>query len=179
MATILKLLIMGLPSSGKTTFVKHIFEEKEFEEVEDYRPTFGVGISLYEFKGSKGVMVSTFDCGGQTSFIDTYMTDQWVPTLFGKVSAFFFLVDSSTKANLDDAAKLFRKYYENLRRNSENAKAYVLASKWDKHVVRLDELRPFFKDMDIYSVSVLDGSARKVFEELMANLVEERRSEAE
>jgi Ras-related GTP-binding protein A/B len=178
MATILKLLIMGLPASGKTTFVKHIFEDKDFEEFEEYRPTFGVGISLYEFKGSKGVMVSTFDCGGQTSFIDTYLTDQWVPTLFGKASAFFYLVDSSNKANLDAASKLFRKYYENLRRNSQNAKAYVLASKWDKHVITVDELKPFFKDMEIYPVSVLDGSARKVFGKLMTDLVQEGTLEA-
>jgi GTPase SAR1 family protein len=173
MPTIIKLLIMGLPASGKTTFVKHIFEDKEFEEFEEYRPTFGVGISLYEYKDSKGVMVSTFDCGGQTSFIDTYMTDQWVPTLFGKASAFFYLVDSSNKANLDDASKLFRKYYENLRRNSQKAKAYVLASKWDKHVVTVDDLRRFFKDVEIYPVSVLDASAREVFGALMTNLVQE------
>jgi GTPase SAR1 family protein len=171
--TILKLLIMGLPASGKTTFVKHIFEEKEFEEFEEYRPTFGVGISLYEYKGSKGLMVSTFDCGGQTSFIDTYMTDQWVPTLFGGASAFFYLVDSSNKEKLDDASKLFRKYYENLRRNSENARAFVLASKWDKHAVTVDELKPYFKDIEIYPVSVLDGSARNVFAKLMTNLGQE------
>jgi GTPase SAR1 family protein len=173
MATILKLLIMGMPASGKTTFVKHIFEDKEFEGFEEYRPTFGVGISLYEYKGSKGVMVSTFDCGGQTSFIDTYMTDQWVPTLFGKASAFLYLVDSSNKANLEDALKLFRKYYENLRRNSPNARAYVLASKWDKHEVTVDELKAIFKDMEVYPVSVLDGSAREVFGKLMNSLAQE------
>lgn len=179
MPTIIKLIIMGLPSSGKTTFVKHIFEEKEFKGIEDYKPTFGVGISLYEYKGSEGMMVSTFDCGGQTSFIDTYMTDQWVPTLFGKVAIFFFLVDSSARDNLDSAAKLFRKYDENLRRNSSAAKAYVLASKWDKHQVMLDELSPFFKEIDIYPVSVIDGSARKVFEEIMHNLIEERKAQAD
>lgn len=84
---ILKLLIMGLPASGKTTFVKHIFEGKELNNLKDYIPTYGVNIALYNYKGSQDIKVSTFDCGGQTSFIDAYLTDQWVPRLFAEVLA--------------------------------------------------------------------------------------------
>jgi GTPase SAR1 family protein len=176
---ILKLLVMGLPSSGKSTFVKHVFEGKDFKEIKDYVPTFGVGIGLYEYAGSEGVKVSTFDCGGQTSFIDTYLTDQWVPTLFGKVSILFYMVDSSSKENLESASKLFRKYHENVRRNSSDAEVCVLASKWDKHSVTDDDLKDSFKDVRIYHVSVLDGSARKVAREIIDNYIEKKRKEGE
>jgi GTPase SAR1 family protein len=176
---ILKVLVMGLPSSGKTTLVKHVFEGKDFTEIKDYVPTFGVGIALYEYAGSEGVKVSTFDCGGQTSFIDTYFTDQWVPTLFGKVSILFYLVDSSSKENLDSASKLFRKYYENVRRNSPDAEVYVLASKWDKHSITEVSLKDNFKDMKIYNVSVVDGSARKAAREIIDSYIHKKKGEGE
>ena len=174
---ILKVLVMGLPSSGKTTFVKHVFEGKDFKEIKDYVPTFGVGIGLYEYAGSEGVKVSTFDCGGQTSFIDTYFTDQWVPTLFGKVSILFYLIDSSSKDNLESASKLFRKYYENVRRNSPDAEVYILASKWDKHSITDVSLKDSFKDMKIYHVSVVDGSARKIAREIIDMYLQKKEGE--
>ena len=176
---ILKVLVMGLPSSGKTTFVKHVFEGKDFMEMKDYVPTFGVGIGLYEYAGSEGVKVSTFDCGGQTSFIDTYFTDQWVPTLFGKVSILFYLIDSSSKDNLQSASKLFRKYYENVRRNSPDAEVYILASKWDKHSITDASLKDNFKDMKIYYVSVVDGSARRAAREIIDTYLQKKKREGE
>jgi signal recognition particle receptor subunit beta len=168
---VLKVLVMGLPASGKTTFIKHVFEEKEIAQIGDYAPTFGVSIALYPYKSSVEVKASTFDCGGQTSFIDTYFTDQWVPRLFGEVSLMIFLVDSSSKQNLEEAGKLFRKYYENLRRNSPDAEVYVLASKWDKHTVSEEELHRVFKDIRTYPISVLDGSARRVMQEIIDNII--------
>jgi GTPase SAR1 family protein len=176
---ILKVLVMGLASSGKSTFVKHVFEGKDFKELKDYVPTFGVGISLYEYAGLEGVRVSTFDCGGQTSFIDTYFTDQWVPTLFGQVSIFLYMVDSSSKNDLENASKLFRKYYENVRRNSLSVEVCVLASKWDKHSITESDLKESFKDIRVYHVSVLDGSARKVAREIVDDYLERNRRERE
>jgi GTPase SAR1 family protein len=176
---ILKVLVMGLPSSGKSTFVKHVFEGKDFKEIKDYVPTFGVGIGLYDYPGLEGVKVSTFDCGGQTSFIDTYFTDQWVPTLFGKVSIFFYLVDSSSGENLESASKLFRKYYENVRRNSPDAEVCILASKWDKHSITDVSLKGNFKDMKIYHVSVLDGSARRTAREIIDTYLQKKTGEGE
>jgi GTPase SAR1 family protein len=175
MPTFLKLLVMGLPSSGKTTFIKNVFEKKEFSEFEEYRPTVGVGVSLYEFKGSEGVMVSSFDCGGQTSFIDTYMTDQWIPMLFGKVSIFLFMVDSSSRDNLENAAKLFHKYHENLKRNSPDSEIYILATKWDKHTLTEKELRGAFRDNVILSISVFDATASEVTTDIIEGLLKKKR----
>jgi hypothetical protein len=154
--------------------LKRVLEEKEFKEIEDYRPTVGVNISLYEYKGSEEVMVSAFDCGGQTSFIDAYVTDQWVPTLFGKVSIFLFLVDSSSNENLENATKLFHKNYENVRMNSPDAETYILATKWDKRTISLTELREAFKDVKVYPVSVLDGSTVEVSEDIISNFLGKR-----
>nr|MDO8098790.1 ADP-ribosylation factor-like protein [Candidatus Njordarchaeota archaeon] len=172
---LLKILVMGLPASGKTTYIKHVFEEKELAQIGDYIPTFGVSIALYPYKGSVEVKVSAFDCGGQTSFIDTYFTDQWVPRLFGEASLMFFLVDSSSKHNLEDAGKLFRKYYENLRRNSPDAEVFIMASKWDKHTISEAELQKGFKDMRIYPISVLDGSARRVTQNIINDFIKRKK----
>jgi GTPase SAR1 family protein len=164
---VIKLLIMGLPASGKTTFIRRVFGQTDFEQLEDYRPTFGVGVSLYEFKSSKGVVVSTFDCGGQTSFIDSHMTDEWAPILFGGVSIFLFFVDSSARENLESAVNLFHRYYEHLKVNSPGAAIHILASKWDKHTLSLSELDKTFQEMMVYPVSALDETASYVAQEII------------
>jgi hypothetical protein len=87
------------------------------------------------------------------------------------------MVDSSSKQDLESAAKLFRKYHENLRRNSSVAEVFILASKWDKHTLTDDDLAEIFKDIKIYHVSVLDGSARKVAREIIDNYLEKKRKE--
>ncbi len=167
---VFKILIMGLPASGKTTFIRHAFEGDQSFNTKDYRPTFGVHISLHDYKGLEQVKVSCFDCGGQTSFIDTYLTDQWVPKLFEEASTFLFLVDSSSKENLKKANELFHKYLENVIKHSLDTVVYVLASKWDKHVITKDEIQKVFKDMEIHPISVLDGSALRVTQKIMENL---------
>lgn len=174
---VLKVLVMGLPASGKTTFIRHVFEEKELADIGDYMPTFGVSIALYPYKSSVEVKVSAFDCGGQSNFIDTYFTDQWVPRLFAEASLMIFLVDSSSKKNLEDAGKLFRKYHENLRRNSPDGEVYVMASKWDKHTVSEAELQGVFKEMRICPISVLDGSARRVTQAIMNEFIKKKQAE--
>lgn len=55
---IMKILIMGLPASGKTTFVKHVFEKREFNDLKNYVPTYGVNIALYDYEGSKDIKLS-------------------------------------------------------------------------------------------------------------------------
>jgi GTPase SAR1 family protein len=160
--TVVKILIMGLPAAGKTTFIRRVFEQTDFKQLEDYRPTFGVGVSLYEFKSSKGVMVSTFDCGGQTSFIESHMKEGWAPILFGGVSIMLFFVDSAAKENLGSAVSLLHKYHEHLKANSSRATVHILASKWDKHTLSLAELDEAFRGMMVYPVSALDETASYV-----------------
>jgi hypothetical protein len=88
-----------------------------------------------------------------------------------------FLVDSSSTKNLEDAARLFRKYYENLRRNSPDSGVYVMASKWDKHTISEMELQRIFKDTKVYSISVLDGSARRVTKTIINEFIKKKQAE--
>jgi GTPase SAR1 family protein len=171
---VLKFLIMGLPASGKTTLVKHVFEKKKLEDMKEYNPTYGVNIALYNYKGKEEIKVSTFDCGGQTSFIDTYFTDQWVPMLFAEVSAFIFLVDSSDKKKLEDAGRLFRRYLENALKYSIDTTVYVLASKWDKHAIAMDQLKKEFVDTTVRPISVFDDSAKKTLGEIVIDSYEKK-----
>jgi small GTP-binding protein len=173
---IFKILIMGMPSSGKTTLVKHVFEGKELKDLKGYIPTYGVNIALYNYRGSEDVKISTFDCGGQTSFIDTYLTDQWVPRLFAEVSAFFFVVDSSSKKTLKEASNLFSKYLENVYKFCEDTVIHILASKWDIHSMTMEELKKAFNNLNVDSISVTDGSARQVTQRILDKLVNEKKT---
>jgi GTPase SAR1 family protein len=168
---IFKVLVMGMPASGKTTLVKHVFEGKELKDLRGYSPTYGVNIVLYSYKGSEDVKISTFDCGGQTSFIDTYLTDQWVPRLFAEVSAFFFVVDSSSRKTLKAAGKLFSRYLENVYKYCEDTVINIFASKWDIHAITIEEVKKAFMDIDVRPISVIDGSARQVTYEILDKLV--------
>jgi len=50
-----------------------------------------------------------------------------------------------------------------------------MASKWDKHTISEVELRTVFKDMRIYPISVLDGSARRVTQEIVNNFIKKKK----
>jgi GTPase SAR1 family protein len=174
--SVFKILVMGLPASGKTTFIKHVFEGKKFNELKEYVPTVGVHISLHKYKGSEQVRISSFDCGGQTSFIDCYFTDQWVPNLFREASLFLFLVDSSSKERLEEAGRLFFKYLENAIKYSEDTVVSVLATKWDKHRLTIGELKKEFMDAQIHPISVLDDSARSAAEMLIDSVIKRKKA---
>lgn len=159
----MKVLIMGLRSAGKTSLVKHVFEGKEWEDVKDLKPTEFVSTVDYKYRGL--LEVTIFDAGGQKQFIYSYFTDQWAGRIFSKVGVFIWVLDSSDKTTFQEALTELQKAIVNLNQHSPGARKFIIASKYDKHVFSLEELRGKFAKWDIEEVSATSiplGIAREI-----------------
>uniref|UniRef100_A0A183CCK9 ADP-ribosylation factor-like protein 2 n=1 Tax=Globodera pallida TaxID=36090 RepID=A0A183CCK9_GLOPA len=88
----MRVLILGLDNSGKTTFLKKI----SGEDISDTAPTFGFNIKTLEFKGWK---LNCWDVGGQKS-LRTYWRNY-----FERTDAVIWVVDACDKSRLDDCCR--------------------------------------------------------------------------
>ncbi|MHA1130063.1 MAG: ADP-ribosylation factor-like protein, partial [Candidatus Helarchaeota archaeon] len=159
----MKVLIMGLRSAGKTSLVKHVFEGKDWEDVKDLKPTEFVNTVEYKYRGL--LEVTIFDAGGQKQFIYSYFTDQWSGRIFSKVGIFIWVLDSSDNSTFKEALVELQKALVNLNKYSPECRKFVVASKYDKHVFTLDELRKRFAKWDIEEISATSiplGIAREI-----------------
>jgi signal recognition particle receptor subunit beta len=159
----MKVLIMGLRSAGKTSLVKHVFEGKEWDDVKDLKPTEFVSTSEYKYRGL--LEVTIFDAGGQKQFIYSYFTDQWAGRIFSKVGVFIWVLDSSDKSTFEEAKTELKKALDNLNQFSPECRKFIIASKYDKNVYNLDDLRRIFASWgieEISSTSIPLGIAREI-----------------
>ncbi|KAL3124910.1 hypothetical protein niasHT_001803 [Heterodera trifolii] len=88
----MRVLILGLDNSGKTTFLKRI----SGEEIGEIAPTFGFNIKTLEFMGWK---LNCWDVGGQKS-LRTYWRNY-----FERTDAVIWVVDACDVCRLDDCFK--------------------------------------------------------------------------
>jgi len=154
---------MGLRSAGKTSLVKHVFEGKEWDDVKDLKPTEFVSTSEYKYRGL--LEVTIFDAGGQKQFIYSYFTDQWAGRIFSKVGVFIWVLDSSDKSTFEEAKTELKKALDNLNQFSPECRKFIIASKYDKNVYNLDDLRRIFASWgieEISSTSIPLGIAREI-----------------
>ncbi len=89
------LVVLGLPSAGKTTFVKRLLTG-DFSET---KPTLGVELERYQVYDTT---VNIFDLGGHKTFRET-LWENYIKLSF----AIVFVIDSSDPSSLEDAKEEF------------------------------------------------------------------------
>jgi GTPase SAR1 family protein len=159
----MKVLIMGLRSAGKTSLVKHVFEGKEWDDVKDLKPTEFVSTVEYKYRGL--LEVTIFDAGGQKQFIYSYFTEQWASRIFSKVGVFMWVLDSSDKSTFEEAKTELKKAIDKLNQHSPECRKFIIASKYDKNIYNLEDLRRIFTTWGIEQISATSiplGIAREI-----------------
>ncbi len=159
----MKVLIMGLRSAGKTTLVKHVLEGKEWEEIKNLNPTEFVETTSYKYRGL--LDVTTFDCGGQESFILSYFTEQWSHKIFSNVSVFIWIIDSSDLRTFRESKKELLKSLNFIKNYSPGARIFVIATKYDVNKISLKNIRKELAGLgieQISSTSIPLGIAREI-----------------
>ncbi len=154
---------MGLRSAGKTTLVKNVFEGKEWDEIKNLEPTEFVETVQYKYRGL--LKVTIFDAGGQKQFIYSYFTDLWSNKIFSGVGVFIWVIDSSNPELFNEAKQELKKALKFLNDYSPNARKFLIASKYDRHKMSLDQIRMEFKDINLDEVSATSiplGIAREI-----------------
>ncbi|MFX1450482.1 MAG: ADP-ribosylation factor-like protein [Promethearchaeota archaeon] len=159
----MKVLIMGLRSAGKTTLVKHVLEGKEWDEIKNLNPTEFVETTGYKYRGL--LDVTTFDCGGQESFILSYFTEQWSHKIFSDVSVFIWIIDSSDLKIFSESKKELKKSINFINTYSPGARKFVIATKYDIHKISLQNIRKELSGLgieEISSTAIPLGIAREI-----------------
>ena len=174
---VLKILLLGLNSAGKTTLIRHVLEGKEFEELENLPPTDGLKTDEYRYR--RLVEIAIFDCGGQRQFLEGYFTEAMERTIFSNARILFWVVDVGDKEKLEESRFWFKKTYESLKEFSPDAKIFILAHKSDlKGKITKKDLKSFFEEaggltgVKYYTTSVKTKTARTVLCRELNKLIE-------
>ncbi|TFY79861.1 hypothetical protein EWM64_g4148 [Hericium alpestre] len=122
-----KVLLMGASGSGKTSMRSLIFSNNPASLTSRLGATIDVEQNHVRFLGD--LILNLWDCGGQDSFMDSYLTTQR-PTIFTHVGVMIYVFDVESRDLAKDLA-YFRDCLESLRKYSPDARVFVLVHKMD------------------------------------------------
>ncbi len=122
-----KLLFLGLAQTGKTSIIQVVFENKAPETTEGIPATVGVRRKLVDFSD---ISLNVYDVGGQITYLEEAFVDLR-ESIFSRIKALFFVVDTSRHDDFEIAKMYFRRAIRNLNEYSPEGKTVVLAHKMD------------------------------------------------
>jgi len=124
-----KVLLMGKSGSGKTSMRNVIFQNTLPSLTHRLGATIDVEQSHQRFLGS--VILNLWDCGGQGSFLDSYLSTQ-KSTIFAHVGVLIYVFDTQeTDKEWENDLGYFRQCLAALARFSPDCVTFVLVHKMD------------------------------------------------
>ncbi|KAF2769210.1 hypothetical protein EJ03DRAFT_343530 [Teratosphaeria nubilosa] len=122
-----KVLLMGRSGAGKSSMRSIIFSNYVAKDVRRLGATVDVEHANIRFMGN--LMLNLWDCGGQDSFVESYLTTQR-SHVFSFVAVLIFVFDISSREAASDLLS-FASTVRALRESSTNSKIFVLVHKMD------------------------------------------------
>ncbi|KAG9015118.1 GTP-binding protein gtr1 [Tulasnella sp. JGI-2019a] len=123
-----KVLLMGRSGSGKTSMRSIIFSNNVTASgTSRFGATIDVEQNTVRFLGS--LVLNLWDCGGQDSFLDSYLTTQKA-TIFQHVGVLIYVFDVESRETEKDLG-YYRVFLEACRKHSPEADVFVLVHKMD------------------------------------------------
>lgn len=122
-----KVLLMGKSGAGKSSMRSIIFSNYVAKDVRRLGATIDVEHSNIRFMGN--LMLHLWDCGGQDSFIESYLNNQR-SHVFTSVAAMIFVFDVSSQEPQSDIVN-FTATLRALHEFSPNSKVFILIHKMD------------------------------------------------
>lgn len=121
----MKISLVGLGGSGKTSLYSVAFAEKSPQETKALSPTI-----LYETRRHPflGLQVGIFDFGGQEQYRKEYMEK---PDIFKGTDILIPIVDLHDPKNFEQAKEYFKGLLDIYRKNNERPKVFLFLHKYD------------------------------------------------
>jgi Ras-related GTP-binding protein A/B len=173
-----KLLILGRHASGKTSMRSIIFANFYAKDTFKNGYTVDVYRSRVRFMGN--LVLSLWDCGGQTKFMDQYFESQ-KPVIFSDVAILIYVFDiTSREQSLD--LEYFRNSINALQELSPDAKVFCLVNKMDLVIEKKRESTYENKKLKIldlcpglsitcFNTSIYDESLYKAWSEIVNRII--------
>ncbi|KAK3068079.1 GTP-binding protein gtr1 [Teratosphaeriaceae sp. CCFEE 6253] len=148
-----KVLLMGRSGAGKSSMRSIIFSNYVAKDVRRLGATVDVEHSNIRFMGN--LMLNLWDCGGQDSFVESYLTNQRAH-VFTSVAVLIFVFDISsreTSADMHSFAATIRALHD----FSPSSKIFVLIHKMD--LIPAEQKTPVFhhRTTEIRAVCAAEG----------------------
>ena len=124
---LVKIALIGLSGSGKTSIYATTFAMKSPESTECLAPTIMYEVRRHPYLGLE---VSIFDYGGQESYRQSYLDK---PDVFNETDVLVPIVDMHDPDKLEKAKSYFEKVIDALRKKALKPKVYLLYHKFDTH----------------------------------------------
>ncbi|KAK5164633.1 GTP-binding protein gtr1 [Saxophila tyrrhenica] len=122
-----KVLLMGRSGAGKSSMRSIVFSNYVARDVRRLGATVDVEHSNIRFMGN--LMLNLWDCGGQDSFVESYLTNQR-SHVFTHVAVLIFVFDVSSKDTASDMLS-FASTIRALHEYSPSSRIFVLIHKMD------------------------------------------------
>ncbi|MHA1977982.1 MAG: ADP-ribosylation factor-like protein [Candidatus Hodarchaeales archaeon] len=172
-----KVLFMGLGASGKSSIRSVAFEGKNPEEVQDYQATINYVRSTKNFIDSS---FQIFDCGGQETFISSFIGDQ-AEFIFSNVSIFIWVVDMSNYEQLSTSKFYFDHGISRMNEYSPDGTVFCLFHKRDLVLPEMQDqtfetMKTFFElsspfEIQFRTTSIFDRSVYQIIGEMLQTLI--------
>ncbi|MFX0134209.1 MAG: ADP-ribosylation factor-like protein [Candidatus Hodarchaeota archaeon] len=170
----MKVLLMGMANSGKTTIAKNVFEGKSLDELENIPSTEFIETKDYVYRHI--FHINTFDCGGDQQFLKAYRSEDFKNRIFTKVDLLLWIIDSSDINSVESSLIEFMKSYILLEEFSPEAQIHILAHKYDNKKIELKEIKKRINDYGLkklmtkikyHSTSIKNNSAQQTFKSIL------------
>ncbi|KAJ1502295.1 hypothetical protein HMI56_002767, partial [Coelomomyces lativittatus] len=122
-----KVLLMGTSGSGKTSMRSIIFSNYMARDTRRLGATVEVELTATRFLGN--LVLNLWDCGGQESFMENYLTTQR-DHIFRNVEVLIYVFDVESRY-IDRDMSYFKSCIDALKQNSKEAKVFCLVHKMD------------------------------------------------
>ncbi len=165
-----KLLFLGLAQTGKTSIIQVVFENKSPETTSEIPATVGISRKLVDFSD---ISLNIYDVGGQITYLEEAFVDLR-ESIFSRIKALFFVVDTSRQEDFETAKMYFRRAIGNLNEYSPEGKIFVLAHKMDlipaeEREKAISSITEIFELEDYSEVEIHETS---IYEETLMDAVE-------
>ncbi|MBS7287194.1 MAG: hypothetical protein KIH01_00170 [Candidatus Freyarchaeota archaeon] len=121
----MKISLIGLAGSGKTSIYLTTFAGKKPQETKGIAPTVMYEVRRHPFLG---LDVSLFDFGGQEQYIESYLED---PKVFAGTDILIPVIDLHDPDKFEEAKDYFRKVLEFFKKEGVKPAIYVFLHKYD------------------------------------------------
>ncbi|KAL9715351.1 GTP-binding protein gtr1 [Leucoagaricus gongylophorus] len=171
-----KVLLMGASGSGKTSMRSLIFSNNPASLTSRLGATIDVEQNHVRFLGD--LILNLWDCGGQDSFMDSYLTTQR-STIFQSVGVMIYVFDVESHETTKDL-KYYRDCLDGLRYHSPEAAIFILIHKMD--LVRepqqiLDKRRQELEEasgdvpISLFGTTIFDQTLYKAWSNIVHTLI--------
>jgi len=170
-----KVLLMGASGSGKTSMRSLIFSNNPASLTSRLGATIDVEQNHVRFLGD--LILNLWDCGGQDSFMDSYLTTQQ-STIFQHVGVMIYVFDVESREMGKDL-EYYRDCLEGLKQYSPEAGVFLLVHKMD--LVRVKGvLEKKKKDLEeeskgvgvvVFGTSIYDESLYRAWSSIVHTLI--------